>query len=164
MEALYATGVRNSELGSLKLDDLDWANHCLRVENGKGGKWRVVPLGEEAEIWITEYLQKVRPQQLQDPEEKAVFLTNRGRPFKRESLTDVVHRWSKTVGLEKRVTPHVLRHCCATHMLKRGAGLRYLQAMLGHSSSDTTERYTRVEVSDLRRVVMRCHPRERQRP
>ena len=161
MEMLYATALRNSELGQLNLEDIDWEHHCVKVVHGKGDKSRVVPMGEEAEIWLTEYLEKVRPMQLRNPNEKAVFLTNRGQAFKRESLTDVVHRWSKTVGLENRVTPHILRHCCATHMLRRGAGLRHLQVMLGHASSDTTDIYTRVEVSDLRRVVMRCHPRER---
>jgi integrase/recombinase XerD len=161
LELLYGTALRNSELGSLVLDQVDWDNHCLRIWHGKGDKPRVVPMGEEAELWLQEYLTRVRPGCLRDPEQKAVFLTNRGRPFKRESLADVVIRWAKKIGLDKPVTPHTLRHCCATHMLRRGASLRHIQAILGHSSPETTERYTRVEVSDLRKVVMRCHPRER---
>ena len=127
---------------------------------GKGGKSRVVPMGQEAEVWLEEYL-RLRPQLLRQADERTLFLTNRGRPFNREGLAAIVHRSTKKAGLEKVVTPHILRHCCATHMLKRGAGLRYLQALLGHSNSSTTDRYTKVEVSDLRRVVMRCHPRER---
>lgn len=161
LEMLYGTGMRNGEMVRLTLEEIDWGYHCIRLLKGKGGKPRVIPMGEEAEIWLQEYLQKVRPAYVRDASTQRVFLTFRGTPFKTESMVDVVIRAARKIGLEKPATPHVLRHSCATHMLKRGANLRYLQAMLGHSSSQTTERYTRVEVSDLRQVVLRCHPRER---
>jgi integrase/recombinase XerD len=160
LEILYGTGLRNGEMVNLSLDEIDWGFHCIRLRRGKGGKSRVVPLGEEAEIWLQEYLEKVRPAYLRDESCQRVFLTFRGTSFKTESMVDVVIRAARKIGLTKPTTPHVLRHSCATHMLKRGANLRYLQALLGHSSSQTTERYTRVEVSDLRQVVLRCHPRE----
>lgn len=163
LETLYATGLRNSETAGLQLEELDWEHHCIRLRKGKGGKSRVVPLGEEAEIWLTEYLERGRPALLRDPAEQTLFLNSRGKPLSREMLSELVVRWSRKAGLDKTVTPHVLRHCCATHMLKRGAGLRHLQALLGHSSLNTTERYTQIEVSELRKVVMRCHPRERRR-
>jgi integrase/recombinase XerD len=161
LEVLYATGLRNSEMGQMVLDQIDWENHCIRVWAGKGAKDRVIPLGEEAEIWLSEYLQRSRPVYLRNPEQKVCFLNTLGKPFTRESLAQVVSRWAKKIGLEKPVTPHTLRHCCASHMLKRGAGLRHIQTMLGHSSPDSTQIYTRVEVSDLRKVILRCHPRER---
>lgn len=161
LEVLYGTGLRNGEAVHLALDELDWGYHCIRLRRGKGGKPRVVPLGEEAEIWLQEYLNRVRPAYVRDDKCQLVFLTFRGTSFKTESMVDVVIRAARKIGLEKPATPHVLRHSCATHMLKRGANMRYLQALLGHASSQTTETYTRVEVSDLRQVVLRCHPRER---
>lgn len=160
LEVLYATAIRNSELCDLKLDSLDNARHLVRVDLGKGGKDRVVPLGEEAELWIDEYLREVRPQ-LERKSSPWLFLTWRGQKFGRTSLAGVVLRWAKRAGLAKHATPHVLRHSCATHMLRRGASLRHLQALLGHATPNTTQRYTRVEISDLRKVLRRCHPRER---
>lgn len=160
LEVLYATGLRNQECARLKLDHLEEPNQCLRVVNGKGGKDRVVPLGDEAEIWVQEYLQKGRPKLLRQPGEQHVFLSSRGKPLDRGALTAVVGRWAKKAGLP-HATPHLLRHCVATHMLKRGANLRHLQALLGHACVGTTERYTQVEISDLCKVVRRCHPRER---
>jgi integrase/recombinase XerD len=160
LEVLYGTGIRNAELRSLTLGQLDQGRQLLRVL-GKGSKERVVPFGEEAEIWLEEYLNKVRPLLLRDPHNPWIFLTTNGRRFCCFDLITIVARLAKKAGLTKTVTPHVLRHSCATHMLSRGADLRYLQALLGHSNIGTTEVYTRVDVADLRRVILRCHPRER---
>ncbi|MEW6280687.1 MAG: tyrosine-type recombinase/integrase, partial [Candidatus Eremiobacterota bacterium] len=160
LEVLYGTGLRNSELCALTLDACDLAVPALRILWGKGGKSRVVPLGEEALAWLEAYLGQVRPRLVRSAEAR-VFLNRDGQPLKRGTLIDLVRRIARKVDLKKRVTPHVLRHSMATHMLRRGAGLRHLQALLGHSSSAVTEHYTKVEVSDLRRVLRRCHPRER---
>lgn len=160
LEALYATGLRNSELIGLQLEEWDAEHHCFRLRHGKGGKPRVVPLGEEAEHWLKDYLQEVRPALLRDPAQRTLFLNRVGNALTREILAKIVARWGRQAGLSKGVTPHLLRHCCATHMLKRGADLRHLQVLLGHASVNTTERYTQLEVSDLRKVVQRCHPRE----
>ena len=160
LELLYATGLRNQECAALLLEHLEEPNQCLRVVKGKGGKTRVVPLGDEAELWVQEYLQKARPKLLRRPGEQHVFLSSRGKPIGRGTMAALVSRWAKKAGLP-HATPHVIRHCVATHMLKRGANLRHLQAFLGHSCVSTTERYTQVEVSDLSKVVRRCHPRER---
>lgn len=160
LETLYATGLRNSELISLQLEEWDPEYHCFRVRQGKGGKPRVVPLGGEAEFWLKSYLESVRPTLLREAGERTIFLNRVGKALTREILAKTVTRWGRQAGLSRGVTPHLLRHCCATHMLKRGADLRHLQALLGHASVNTTERYTQLEVSDLRKVVQRCHPRE----
>ena len=160
LEVLYSSAVRNTELRQLTLDDLDLARGQLVVQAGKGGKPRVVPLGEEACAWCEEYLRNGRPWFSRVPSLRTVFLSSRGRSLDRDALCAIVRKTAEKAGLEKRVTPHVLRHCCATHMLRRRAGIRHLQEMLGHASAQSTQRYTLVEISDLREVHQRCHPRE----
>lgn len=164
LELLYATGLRNSEVCHLDMADLDPAESLVLVRNGKGGRDRKVPMGREAWIWVDEYLAQCRPQWLTDASEQALFLGRFGKRLAKQDLTVLVARWARRVGLQKRVTPHCLRHTCATHMLRRGASLRHLQVMLGHQSVNTTQIYTRVELSDLRKVLKRCHPRENLNP
>ena len=161
LEVLYATGMRNSELRQLQLGHLDGARKLVLVEWGKGQKSRWLPMSEEAWIWVEEYLAQSRPVLAGAHSGTTVFLTRTGRRFGVVALAELVARWGKRVGLEKHVTPHCLRHTCATHMLRRGADLRVLQVLLGHAQVTTTQGYTRVEVSDLRQVLSRCHPRER---
>ncbi len=160
VELLYGTGLRNTELRELMLQQLDLSNGVVRIERGKGNKARVLPLGEEAQAWLEEYLQKSRPELARDPEKTWVFLTNWGAQLTRKWLSFRVSQLAKAAGLPKTSTPHVLRHSCATHMLRRGAGVRHLQTLLGHSCLNTTQIYTRVEVSDLAKVVRKFHPRE----
>lgn len=160
MELLYSSAIRNTELRFLEVGDLDLVRLEVRIENGKGRKGRVVPLGEPAAHWIEAYLRDGRPWLVRDPDTKPVFLNSLGRRFSTELLAELVREHAQKAGLPGRITPHVLRHCCATHMLARRAGLRHLQQLLGHASADTTKRYTRVEISDLREVHLRCHPRE----
>ncbi len=162
LELLYGTGIRNSELRALRLDELESERRLLQIRHGKGGKQRVVPLGQEAAYWLEEYLRQGRPRFGPRPLEARVFLTKSGQGLsQRHVLGEVVRRAAKRAGVTRRVTPHSLRHAVATHMLRRGAGLRHLQEFLGHASAGTTQLYTRIEVSDLRRVHRRCHPRER---
>jgi site-specific recombinase XerD len=97
---------------------------------------------------------------VRDPDTQPVFLNSLGRVMSAELLAEMVREHSKRAGLPGKVTPHTLRHCCATHMLAHRAGIAHLQQLLGHASADTTRRYTRVEISDLREVHRRCHPRE----
>lgn len=160
MEVLYVTGLRNAELRALTLDDVGLERQEVRVRRGKGGKSRLVPLGEEAVAWLEEWFRRGRPALVREASERHVFLTWRGRPLTREDLAWLVGHAAEKAGLPK-VTPHQLRHCCATHMLRHGAGLRQLQELLGHASASTTQRYTRVELTDLKKVLRRCHPRER---
>ena len=159
LETLYATALRNGELGALQLEDLDWDRRALWVRLGKGQKDRVVPIGDEALAWLEEYLRRVRPQWVLRDEEQHLFLHLRGGRLVHESVRKIVVRYSQAAGLQG-VTPHTLRHSCATHMLARGAGLRHLQVMLGHESLVTTQHYTRLDLSDLHKVLRRCHPRE----
>jgi integrase/recombinase XerD len=131
LEVLYSSALRNSEMGALILDELDLARGQLRVINGKGGRHRVVPLGEPACEALQAYLRQGRPQLLRQAQEPLVFLSSRGRAMSREALAEVVHRAAHQAGLEKRVTPHLLRHCCACHMLAHRASLRHIQELLG---------------------------------
>ena len=164
LELFYSTAIRNSELRELDLDDVDWARKLVLIRKGKGDKSRVVPLGEEAELWLLEYLHKGRPQLVQESGQQRFFVGRLSQELGRQYLAKIVRQYASQVGLTKTVTPHVLRHSCATHLLKRGAGVRQLQALLGHESLDTTQIYTRVEVSDLERVIERFHPREQIEP
>jgi len=160
VELLYGTGLRNTELRDLVLRHLDLAQGVVRIERGKGQKARVLPLGEEAQAWLEEYLTRGRPELARDAEKSWVFLTNWGAQLTRKWLSSRVVQLAVQAGLPRTSTPHVLRHSCATHMLRRGAGVRHLQTLLGHACLNTTQIYTRVEVSDLARVVRQFHPRE----
>ena len=159
IEVLYSSALRNSELCDLRCQDVDLSRLELRILNGKGGKARVLPLGEPAGAWVEEYLANGRPWLIRKPV-PWLLVGWRGKQLGREDLTKLVRRNAEKAGLP-RITPHLLRHCCATHMLRNRAGLRHLQTLLGHSSAETTQRYTRVEITDLREVHQRCHPRER---
>ena len=160
LEVLYGTGMRRGELVRLDLDDLDLAQGELLVREGKGRKDRVVPLGKEARKSLVAYLEAARPKLLRG-ETKALFLGKGGRRMSRPHLTDRVRTLGERAGMKLR--PHALRHACATHLLRGRADIRQIQRLLGHKTLSTTERYTRVEVSDLRAVIRRCHPRERGR-
>ena len=162
LEVFYSTGIRNTELCLLATDAVCLAEGELSVRRGKGGKGRRVPLGEEAVRWLRAYLQDSRPHLATQAQgkERTLFLTVRGRPFQHRTLTVLVIHLGERAGLPMRVTPHLLRHACATHMLARGAGLRHLQELLGHATPATTQRYTRVVISDLKSVHRRFHPRE----
>lgn len=163
LELLYSTGLRNSELRRLTLDAVRLEERLIWVFHGKGDKSRVVPLGQEAAYWLSEYLLRVRPRLARSPAERHLFLGRKGPLQSTFSLGEVIKRAAALAGVGERVTPHGFRHACATHMLRRGAGLRHLQDLLGHASAGTTQRYTKVEVSDLKRVHRRCHPRERKK-
>jgi integrase/recombinase XerD len=161
LELFYSTALRSTELCELMLNDVDLRARELRIRHGKGGRSRLLPLGEEAYDWLVRYLDEVRPALLRAPSDTTVFLSVRGKPFCHVSLAVAIRDTADRAGLSKRVTPHVLRHACATHMLRRGASLRYVQALLGHASPDTTQRYTRVDITDLRTMHARFHPRGR---
>jgi integrase/recombinase XerD len=161
LETLYATAIRNGELCALGLPDIDWEHTALWVRLGKGQKSRLVPLGEEALAWLEEYLRRVRPQFATRDDQATLFLTRRGHPMQRSTMIKIMSSYAKKANLPG-VTAHTLRHSCATHMLRRGAGLRHLQVMLGHESPVTTQHYTQVDLTDLHKVLRRCHPRERE--
>lgn len=161
LEVLYGSAIRNAELRSLNLTDLDLHRLAIRINLGKGRKGRLVPLSEPAAVWIEAYLQKARTVLVRDTSTNdAVFVNTWGRRLSNEMLGKIVRDLGKVAKLPMRVTPHILRHACATHMLARQAGIRHLQHLLGHACPSSTQRYTRVEITDLREVYLRCHPRE----
>ncbi len=159
-ETLYSTGLRRAELCALDLYDVDPGNELVRVRHGKGGRDRVVPIGSWALIAIRRYLRESRPHLAVKPKEPALFvaaITHRRLGIK--TLNLIVRKHAEAAGIEKRVTPHVLRHTCATHLLQGGADIRYVQAILGHASVATTQIYTRVAIEDLVAVHRQHHPR-----
>jgi integrase/recombinase XerD len=166
IEVLYATGIRNAELRGLQVSDLDLVGGVAQIRKGKNAKDRVVPLGRAAVTAVREYLEAARPQLLarrgpHSTPEDTLFLSRSGRPLQTLGLIEPLRRHAHRARLKKAVTPHTLRHSCATHMLQGRADLRYIQALLGHGSLATTQIYTHVEVTDLKAVHRRCHPRER---
>ena len=162
LELLYGTGIRRSEIARLKLEDVDLEQRAILIREGKGRKDRVVPLGQKAKAVLVDYIEHARPKLLRGQDPGTLLLALGGRPFSACDVWGRVRELGKRVGL--KLGPHVLRHSCATHLLKGRADIRHIQRLLGHKSLHTTERYTKVEVSDLRAVIQRCHPRERQEP
>lgn len=157
LEVLYGSGLRVSELASLKLAEVNLEDGFL-VCRGKGGKERIVPLGRSACDAVSRYLAEVRPRF--DPDEREeLFLTRRGGPFTRQGIWKLLRQYAVQAGLTTKISPHVLRHSFATHMLERGADLRSVQLMLGHSQITTTQIYTHVSRERLRRVYDKFHPR-----
>jgi len=163
LEVLYATGVRNAELRALQLVDFDPAAETLTVYGGKGNKDRVVPLGPVAAAILRDYVAQARPRLAHTAAVMNLFITKNGLPLDHKLLITIVRRHLKRAGIDKPVRPHRLRHACATHMLKGGADIRHIQKLLGHASLQTTQIYTHVEISDLKAVHRRFHPREKGR-
>jgi integrase/recombinase XerD len=163
LELLYGTGIRVGECERLDTTDLELSLGTLLIRDGKGKRDRVVPLTGRAARELAIYLRESRPRLLGRESPGAVFLARGGRRLQLQSIEKLVRRHAKAAGIEARVTPHSLRHACATHLLRGGADVRHVQALLGHRSLNTTARYTRVEVGDLREMIERAHPRERPR-
>lgn len=162
LETLYSTALRRAELCGLDLYDLDAAGELVRVRQGKGRKDRYVPVGAHALAALRRYIHQARPELAAAPKEPALFVAAvTRRRLNVKTLNLIVRRHGEAAGIGKRVTPHVLRHTCATHLLQGGADLRHVQAILGHASIATTQVYTRVAVEDLAAVHRRSHPRAR---
>jgi integrase/recombinase XerD len=157
LELLYATGLRVSELITLRCRDLNITDGFL-ICKGKGGKERIVPLGRSSAESIEGYLQRARGSFVKHPTEY-LFLTRRGGAFTRQGFWKLLKAYAVQAGLDRKISPHILRHSFATHMLERGADLRSVQLMLGHSQITTTQIYTHVSRKQLRRVYDRFHPR-----
>ena len=163
LEMLYGTGIRRGECLRLDLGDVDLLQRQVLVRNGKGKEDRLMPLPRRTAAALDLYLRQIRPALVHHLREPAVFLTLFGRRMSSSTLDQLVRRHARGAGLERGVSPHALRHAYATHLLKRGADVRHIQRLLGHHRIDTTARYTRVEVGDLREVLARAHPREKPR-
>jgi integrase/recombinase XerD len=157
LELLYATGCRASEVSHLKLADLHLAErYCLA--HGKGSKDRLTPLGDAAVAAVNDYLAAERPK-LASGGAPWLLLSRGGKRLRREAIWTLVKRYARRAGAHPDVSPHTLRHSFATHLLAGGADLRQVQELLGHASIATTQIYTHVEASRLKRVHQQCHPR-----
>jgi len=158
LEVMYATGLRASEVTGLRTANVDLELGLVRVL-GKGRKERLVPLGRQARRWIREYLARARRRLSRGRELPQLFLSERGRALSAMGLWGVVRRHAVQAGVARVLTPHVLRHSFASHLLEHGADLRALQAMLGHADISTTQIYTHVSRERLRQVYDSFHPR-----
>jgi integrase/recombinase XerD len=159
LETLYGTGLRASELAQLRHADVNLQVGYLRCM-GKGRRERIVPIGRHAAQSIGDYLNQLRPKLAKNDGRDELFLTRTGRPIDRHNLWRLVVKHAGRAGLNKKVTPHVLRHCFASHLLAGGADLRVVQELLGHVSVTTTQIYTHVDRSRLRTIHARFHPRQ----
>ena len=157
LELLYATGLRVSELIKVRIDDLVMDAGFLRTI-GKGSKERIVPFGDTAKAAIVDFLEKGRPE-LDKYADPHLFLSRRGRPMTRQSFWMKIVRYAKEAGIRAHISPHVLRHSFATHLLENGADLRSVQMMLGHADISTTQIYTHVSRARLQRMYEQFHPR-----
>lgn len=158
LEFAYASGVRVSELATLKVRDVDLAEGVATVF-GKGAKERMVPIGRSAQRALDIYIRETRPGLARSDAQGVVFLNAQGRPLTRMGIWKILRKHVKRAGVKKRVTPHTLRHCFATHLLEGGADLAAVQEMLGHADISTTQIYTHVDREYLRDVHKQYHPR-----
>jgi len=158
LEMLYAAGLRVSELVNLKTAEVSLDMGVVRVM-GKGSKERLVPLGEEANDWITRYLREGRALLLAGRASDALFVTRRGAAMTRQGFWYLLKRRAKAVGVTKALSPHTLRHAFATHLLNHGADLRVVQMLLGHADISTTQIYTHVARERLKQLHAKHHPR-----
>lgn len=160
LELLYATGMRVSELVNVPVKNVDMKMQYVIVM-GKGSKERMLPLGRTALHYLEHYLSVVRPQLLHGKPDMAseLFVTGWGGPMTRERFYEIIVAYGKSAGISKRVTPHMLRHSFATHLLNNGTDLRIVQELLGHADISTTQIYTHLDVERLREVYDKTHPR-----
>jgi len=158
LELLYAAGMRASECLDLRLEDLN-LNAGYVICTGKGRKQRLVPVGAEALGWVRRYLATVRPLYTRARDSGRLFVNPRGRPLSRQSLWTIVRRAAAAAGIRRRVSPHVLRHSFASHLLEGGADLSSVQVMLGHADIATTQIYTHLPSAALTRMYRAYHPR-----
>jgi len=162
LEVLYATGIRRAELLGLTIYDVDLQAPTLRIENAKRNITRLVPLTGSAVAALNLYLSEVRSQFATSTSQAALFVSSKsGHALSDNDMLRIVRKAATRARISKRVTPHTLRHSCATHLLQEQADIRQIQKLLGHRRLSTTEIYTHVEIGDLQEVIARCHPREK---
>ena len=158
LEALYASGLRVSELVTMTFAQLSLDMGVVRVM-GKGSKERLVPVGEEALSWIARYIHDARPSILAGRQAEALFVTSRGAAMTRQGFWYLIRRYARQAGIRREISPHTLRHAFATHLLNHGADLRVVQLLLGHSDISTTQIYTHIARERLKQLHAKHHPR-----
>jgi len=158
LELYYASGIRRAELANLNIRNIDLKNLTITVRKGKGGYDRIVPIVERTIYWINQYLKKLRPTHATFESGDALFLGKTGKRIQKSKLTELVGEYIRRSGVADEGACHLLRHATATHMLRNGADIRYVQEMLGHEDISTTQIYTHVTINDLKRVHQQTHP------
>lgn len=162
LELMYATGLRISEAISLQVEDIYLGEQFLRVL-GKGRKERIIPFGDKARQWLLRYLQEVWPAQAARHQESHLFLNAGGHSLTRQGLWKIIKGYGRKAGIQEVLTPHMLRHSFATHLVENGADLRSVQLMLGHASISTTEIYTFIAKEQVKKIYDHHHPRSRKK-
>ena len=157
LELLYATGIRVSELMDLDLDHVNLSGDFLRCRSK--GRERVIPLYAAAVKALGDYLRRVRPQLVEDPRERALFVNMNGRRMSRQGIWKIIKQYQEKAGIHKDITPHTLRHSFAAHLLENGADLRSIQEMLGHADISSTQIYAQIVKRNLQEVYLKAHPR-----
>lgn len=157
LELLYATGIRVSELIDLNIDHLNLSSGFLRC--AKKGKERVIPLYPAAIKALADYMERVRPQLLDNPEEPALFVNMSGKRMSRQGFWKIIKHYQEKAGIQKEITPHTLRHSFAAHLLENGADLQSIQEMLGHADISSTQIYAQLVNQRLKNVYIKAHPR-----
>jgi integrase/recombinase XerD len=158
LELLYATGVRVSELINLKMSQMNLNQGVIRIV-GKGDRERLIPLGDEAQDWLRDFIDGARIEILLERQTDYLFPTRRGDRMTRQAFWHIIKRYAKKSGVKKKLSPHTVRHAFATHLLNNGADLRVVQLLLGHSDVSTTQIYTHVARERMKEVHSRHHPR-----
>jgi len=159
MEVLYSTGIRLNEFLNLEVYHADLKDRVLYIRKGKGSKQRVVPLGKGAVRYLKEYLQKIRPYHgKKNRKERTLFLNHSGYPLSANAVRAFLHEYRIAAGIKKPVSPHTFRRSCATHLLQKGADIRYIQKLLGHKRLDTTQMYTKVIPIEVKNTHNQTHP------
>jgi integrase/recombinase XerD len=163
LEVFYATGIRKQELLNLRVQNVSLEEELLRIDQGKGGRDRIVPLSRIACRFLETYLNAIRPALVQTARRTdRLFVSLRGKPLDKNVLSELVTHYAQAAKIKKHITCHIWRHTCATHLLKNRANLRHVQEILGHRSLATTERYLHLTISDLKEAHRRFHPREKE--
>ncbi|MBR3992971.1 MAG: tyrosine-type recombinase/integrase, partial [Anaerotignum sp.] len=157
MELLYATGIRVTELISLKVEDINLGLEYIKC--GSDTKSRMIPFGTQAKRALEKYMGKVRSEMLSDQKEDVLFVNCSGKPMTRQGFWKIIKGYAKKAGINEDITPHVLRHSFAAHLIENGADLRSVQEMLGHSDISTTQIYTKLTNQKLKNVYAKAHPR-----
>ncbi|HXY25945.1 MAG TPA: site-specific tyrosine recombinase XerC [Candidatus Acidoferrum sp.] len=158
LETFYSTGIRRSELAHLKLYNLDRESGTVSIWQGKGKKDRIIPIGKRAVAWVDRYLRKARPLLVRKPDDGALFVSFEGGPLHPDQLSRLVRKYIERANVCKPGACHMFRHTMATLMLENGADIRYIQEMLGHADLQSTQVYTRVSISQLKRIRTQTHP------
>ncbi len=158
LELMYATGMRVSEVVELVLQNFNMDMGFIRCV-GKGGKERIIPVGKEAKLALSRYLEKSRPKLSRRSQDRHLFLSRLGRKISRQSFWKMLKKYARLAHINKRITPHTLRHSFATHLLEKGADLRSIQEMLGHADISTTQVYTHINKARLKGIHKKYHPR-----